>query len=48
MAAADGTVRANEFHRTCWGNGDGKHALGGFLIEMARYDDAIRNFEKSA
>ena len=26
MAAADGTVRANEFHQTCRGNGDGKHA----------------------
>ena len=26
MAAADGTVRANEFHPTCRGNGDGKHA----------------------
>ena len=25
-AAADGTVRANEFHRTCRGNGDGKYA----------------------
>ena len=25
-AAADGTVRANEFHQTCRGNGDGKHA----------------------
>jgi hypothetical protein len=26
MAAADGTVRANEFQQTCRGNGDGKHA----------------------
>ena len=26
MAAADGTVRANEAHQTCRGNGDGKHA----------------------
>ena len=26
MAAADGTARANEFHQTCRGNGDGKHA----------------------
>src|SRR5512141_922798 len=26
MAAADGTVRANEFHQTCRGNGDGKYA----------------------
>jgi hypothetical protein len=26
MAAADGTERANEFHQTCRGNGDGKHA----------------------
>jgi hypothetical protein len=26
MAAADGTVRANEFHQTYRGNGDGKHA----------------------
>src|SRR5215471_2915088 len=26
MAAADGTVQANEFHQTCRGNGDGKHA----------------------
>ena len=26
MAAAAGTVRANEFHQTCRGNGDGKHA----------------------
>ena len=25
-AAADGTVRANEFHQTCRGNGDGKYA----------------------
>ena len=25
-AAADGTVRANEFHQTCRGNGDGKQA----------------------
>ena len=25
MAAADGTVRANEVHQTCRGNGDGKH-----------------------
>jgi hypothetical protein len=25
-AAADGTVRANEVHRTCRGNGDGTHA----------------------
>jgi hypothetical protein len=25
-AAVDGTVRANEFHQTCRGNGDGKHA----------------------
>jgi hypothetical protein len=25
-AAADGTVRANEAHQTCRGNGDGKHA----------------------
>ena len=25
-AAADGTVRANEFHRTCRGKGDGKYA----------------------
>ena len=25
-AAADGTVRANEFHPTCRGNGDGKYA----------------------
>ena len=26
MAAADGTVRANQFQQTCRGNGDGKHA----------------------
>ena len=26
MAAAEGTVRANEFQQTCRGNGDGKHA----------------------
>ena len=26
MAAADGTVRANEVHQTCRGNGDGKQA----------------------
>jgi hypothetical protein len=26
MAAADGTERANEFHQTCRGNGDGKYA----------------------
>ena len=26
MAAADGTVRANEDHQTCRGNGDGKQA----------------------
>ena len=26
MAAAEGTVRANQFHQTCWGNSDGKHA----------------------
>ena len=26
MAAADGTVRANEFQQSCRGNGDGKHA----------------------
>jgi hypothetical protein len=25
-AAADGTIRANEFHQTCRGNGDGKQA----------------------
>jgi len=25
-AAVDGTVRANEFHQTCRGNGDGKQA----------------------
>ena len=25
-AAADGTVRANEFHQTCRGNGDGMQA----------------------
>jgi hypothetical protein len=25
-AAVDGTVRANEFHQTCRGNGDGKYA----------------------
>src|SRR5215472_16280783 len=25
-AAADGTVRANQDHQTCRGNGDGKHA----------------------
>ena len=26
LAAVDGTVRANKFHQTCRGNGDGKHA----------------------
>jgi len=26
MAAADGTVRANEFQQTCRGNSDGNHA----------------------
>ena len=25
-AAADGTARANQFHQTCRGNGDGKYA----------------------
>jgi len=25
-AAVDGTVRANEFHQTCRGNGDGNQA----------------------
>ena len=30
-ADADGTVRANEFHQTCRGSGDGKQAKRGVV-----------------
>jgi putative transposase len=47
-AAADGTVRANEDHQTCRGNGDGKQATkpaaANFLQQQARFDKFIEVF----